>query len=67
MRSLVPSVQTDPSYKPSAASVMPVHHGETGELLKNLPAPWSLRLKRKKWLEMISKDIDIKVSDSIPS
>lgn len=40
---------------------MPVHNGETGELLKNLPAPWSLRLKRKKWLEMISKDVDIKV------
>jgi hypothetical protein len=58
-------VQTDPSYKPSEASVMPVHHGETGELLKNLPAPWSLRLKRKKWLEMISKDIDVKVSGSI--
>ncbi|TVY90346.1 FAD-dependent monooxygenase [Lachnellula willkommii] len=60
LRSLVPTVQTDPSYKPSDASVMPVHHGETGKLLKNLPAPWSLRLKRKKWLEMISKDIDIK-------
>jgi hypothetical protein len=42
---------------------MPIYHGETGELLKNLPAPWSLRLKRKKWLQMISKDVDIKVSD----
>ena len=59
-------MQTEPSYKPSESSVMPVHHGETGELLKNLPAPWSLRLKRKKWLEMLSKDIDVKVSSSIP-
>jgi len=41
---------------------MPVHNGETGELMKNLPAPWSLRLKRKKLIEMLGKDVDIKVS-----
>lgn len=67
LKALVETVQTDPTYKPSESSVMPVHNGETGELLKNLPAPWSLRLKRKKWLEMISKDVDIKVCSSIQS
>jgi len=40
---------------------MPIHNGETGELLKNLAAPWSLRLRRKQWLQMISKDVDIHV------
>jgi hypothetical protein len=58
-------VQTDPNYRPSSDSVMPVHNGETGELLKNLPAPWSLRLRRKKWLELISNGVDIKVCSTI--
>lgn len=40
---------------------MPVYNGETGELLKDLPAPWSIRLSRKRWLQMLSKDVDIKV------
>jgi len=57
----VETCQTDPTYVPNASSVMPIYHGETGELLKNLEAPWSLRLSRKRWLKMISKDIDIKV------
>ncbi|CZR67712.1 uncharacterized protein PAC_17611 [Phialocephala subalpina] len=60
LKPLVKTVQTDPSYVAHEGSVMPVHNGETGELMKNLPAPWSLRLKRKKWLEMIQKDVDIK-------
>lgn len=59
---MVTSVQTDPSYTPSAESIMPLHNGQTGELMKNIPAPYSLRLRRKKWLEMLIKDIDIKVS-----
>ncbi|KAH6662379.1 hypothetical protein B0J14DRAFT_685832 [Halenospora varia] len=65
LKPLVKTVQTDPSYVASEHSIMPVFNGATGELLKNLPAPWSLRLKRKKWLEMISKDVDIEVSYSL--
>lgn len=61
---MIPTVQTDPSYVANDESVMPVYHGETGELMKNLPAPWSLRLKRKKLIEMLGKDVDIKVGIS---
>jgi len=64
LRALVETVQTDPTYTPSAESVMPIHNGETGELMKNLAAPWSLRLRRKKWLQMLSKNVDIQVRSS---
>lgn len=57
------TVQTDPNYEPSESSVMPVHNGQTGELMKNLPAPWSLRIHRRNWLKMLSADIDIQVCD----
>jgi len=62
IKALIPTVQTDPNYVPSEASVLPFYHGETGKLMKNIPAPWSLRLKRKKWIELLSKDIDVRVS-----
>ncbi|RDL39632.1 FAD protein [Venustampulla echinocandica] len=57
---LLKTVQTSPNYEPVADSVMPVHNGETGELLKNLPAPWSVRLRRKKFIELLSNGIDVK-------
>jgi hypothetical protein len=41
---------------------MPVYNGQTGELLKNLPAPFSIRLHRRRWLKMLSDGVDIKVS-----
>lgn len=40
---------------------MPVYNAETGELMKELPAPLSRRLRRKKWVELLSKDIEIRV------
>ncbi|PVH89150.1 FAD/NAD(P)-binding domain-containing protein [Cadophora sp. DSE1049] len=67
LKALIPSVQTDPSYVANEESVMPVHNGETGELMKNLPAPWSLRLKRKKLIEMLGKDVDIKWGKKVAS
>ncbi|PQE03107.1 fad binding domain-containing protein [Rutstroemia sp. NJR-2017a BVV2] len=70
LKALLYSVQTEPertalkilssTYTPNAASVLPVHNGETGLLMKNIPAPWSLRLRRKKWLELLSQDLDIR-------
>ncbi|KAH7351237.1 hypothetical protein BKA65DRAFT_254670 [Rhexocercosporidium sp. MPI-PUGE-AT-0058] len=67
LKALIPTVQTDPSYVANEESVMPVHNGETGELMKNLPAPWSLRLKRKKLIEMLGKDVDIKWGKGLAS
>jgi hypothetical protein len=59
------TVQTDPSHKPSEDTVMPVYNGQTGELLKDLPAPFSLRLHRRRWLKMLSEGVDIKVCDGL--
>ena len=41
---------------------MPAYNAVTGELLKNFPAPWSRRLRRKKFMEILGTDIDIRVS-----
>jgi hypothetical protein len=32
--------------------------------MKNLPAPSSLRIHRRRWLKMLSADIDIQVRNS---
>jgi hypothetical protein len=62
LKSQIESVQTDPSYKPNAETVMPIYNGQTGDLLKSLPAPWSLRIHRRRWLKMLSNSVDVKVS-----
>lgn len=58
------SLSDGPHYKHSAESLMPVHDQETGELVKDLPAPWSFRSRGKKWLQIVSKDIDDKIRRS---
>ncbi|CZS88231.1 uncharacterized protein RCO7_01190 [Rhynchosporium graminicola] len=67
LKALISSVQTDPSYVANEESVMPVHNGETGVLMKNLPAPWSLRLKRKNLIELLGKDVDVRWGKCITS
>ncbi|PMD32036.1 FAD/NAD(P)-binding domain-containing protein [Hyaloscypha variabilis F] len=66
-RAKIVTVQTDPSYVPSESSVMPVHNGQTGELMKNLPAPWSLRIHRRRWLKMLADGIDIQFGKKLES
>ncbi|TAQ87831.1 hypothetical protein B7494_g3836 [Chlorociboria aeruginascens] len=61
LKSLLDTVETVPNYQASTETIMPIYNGLTGELLKSIPAPLSLRLRRKKWLMLISKDINIKV------
>jgi hypothetical protein len=61
IKALIQTVETDPSYVSSAESVLPMYNGKTGELLKNTPAPWSHRFSRRKWLQLLTKDIDIQV------
>jgi hypothetical protein len=58
---LLETVQTDPSYKPNAESVMPLLNGTTGEILRALETPFALRLRRRSWLELISTGVDIRV------
>lgn len=60
------SVQTDPSHVRSPDSIVPIYHGVTGELLKALPAPYSIRLQRRAWLDLIRKDVHVQVSFHLP-
>lgn len=50
------------SHTPAADDFMPIFNGDTGLLLKALPAPYNLRLQRRKFLKLISTGIDIRVS-----
>lgn len=52
-------------HKPSASDIMPLYNAETCELISEIPAPYSLRLQRRKWLRLISQGIDIEVCWSI--
>lgn len=55
------SVFTDPAQRPREDSIFPIYHGMTGELLKELPAPYSIRLRRRAWLELMKTGLDIRV------
>lgn len=55
-------MQPDPAMTVSEDTVMPLYNGKTGELMKDLPAPFSVRLRRKRWLEMLREGIDVKAS-----
>ena len=61
MRARVVNVQTDPRHRPSEDTVMPIYNGQTGEHMKDLPAPFSIRLHRRRWLKMLSDGVNIKV------
>jgi hypothetical protein len=67
LKALVKTVQTDPNYVTDENTTMPVHNGETGELLRPLPAPFGWRVKRKMWLDMLHKDLDIRVRPAYPN
>ncbi|KIM96787.1 hypothetical protein OIDMADRAFT_169581 [Oidiodendron maius Zn] len=67
MRARVVDVQTDPSHRPSEDTVMPIYNGQTGEHMKDLPAPFSIRLHRRRWLEMLSDGVNIKFGKRLKS
>ncbi|KAF5373085.1 hypothetical protein D9758_001499 [Tetrapyrgos nigripes] len=50
-------VDTSP---PTANSFIPIFNAETGGLLKKNPSPFSIRLQRRKFLRILSKDLDIR-------
>lgn len=58
---LVESVQVD-SRTPAADDFLPIYNGQSGELMKKIPAPYNIRLQRRKFLKLISTGIDIRVS-----
>lgn len=57
------TVQVD-SHTPTEKDVLPAYNGKSGEKITDIPAPFSFRLKRRKFLKMIATGIDIKVGTS---
>jgi len=57
----LPTVQTDPAFEPHKGEVLPIHHGETGELLRPVEAPYAVRYRRKAFLKLLSEGVDIRV------
>lgn len=54
-------VQTDVTHEPNADSVMPIFNGASGELLRALETPFSIRLRRRSWLDLLRTGIDVRV------
>ncbi|THU96340.1 FAD/NAD(P)-binding domain-containing protein [Dendrothele bispora CBS 962.96] len=40
--------------------ILPTFNAETGELMKNLPTPCSIRLQRRRFLKLLSQGVDIR-------
>ena len=57
----IESAQVD-DHKPAESDFLPIFNSETGELMLAAPAPFSLRLHRRKFLKLISTGLDIRVS-----
>ncbi|KAF2192840.1 FAD/NAD(P)-binding domain-containing protein [Zopfia rhizophila CBS 207.26] len=55
------AVQVD-SHTPDQDDVLPVFNATTGDRMVDLPAPFSLRLQRRKFLQLIATGIDIQYS-----
>ncbi|KAJ9640316.1 hypothetical protein H2199_005855 [Coniosporium tulheliwenetii] len=58
INNLLLTAQVD-NHVPNAKDAIPVFHGETGEKIKEIPAPYSLRLGKKKFTRLISRGLDI--------
>jgi hypothetical protein len=58
---LVKTVQTDANFETDENTSMPIHNGQTGELLNPMPCPFGWRVRRKMWLKMLQDGVDIKV------
>ncbi|KAI9845094.1 MAG: hypothetical protein M1837_005098 [Sclerophora amabilis] len=55
---LVQGAQVD-SRISTADDVMPIFNGASGEVMKIVPAPHNIRLQRRKFLRLISTDVDV--------
>lgn len=66
LTALIDTVQTDPSYRRHEGSIVPVYNGVTGEKLKEIDAPFAIRLKRSAWLDLLRAGLDVRVSRPAP-
>ena len=58
--------QTDPNYDAPDADVLPLFNGLTGDLIKNIPIPKTIRYSRRKMRARLTKGVDVKVSNLDP-
>ncbi|CAP65149.1 uncharacterized protein PODANS_5_7210, partial [Podospora anserina S mat+] len=64
---LVKSTQTDPNYEPSVDEKLNIFNGHTGEMMNSLPAPYSMRIRRRPWLELLTTGIDVRYGKRLSS
>ncbi|KAK4225932.1 hypothetical protein QBC38DRAFT_510730 [Podospora fimiseda] len=64
---LVNSTQTDLTYIPSPDETLHVYNGTTGEVMNIIPAPYSMRIRRRPWLELLKTDIDVRYGKKLSS
>ena len=56
--------QTDPHYEAPEAGVVPIYNGLTGDLIKNVPIPKTIRYSRRKMRANLTKGVNIKVTSN---
>ena len=54
--------QTDPHWEAPEADVVPIYNGLTGDLLKNIPIPKTIRYSRRKMRANLTKGVTVKVT-----
>ncbi|KAK4664677.1 uncharacterized protein QC763_507210 [Podospora pseudopauciseta] len=67
LHDLVKSTQTDPNYEPSVDEKLNIFNGHTGEMMNSLPAPYSMRIRRRPWLELLKTGIDVRYGKRLSS
>ena len=61
LNALIGTVQTDPSYQPHEGSIVPIYNGTTGDRVKEVDAPFAIRLRRRAWLDLLRTGLDVRV------
>ncbi|KAI4125379.1 MAG: hypothetical protein LQ347_005395 [Umbilicaria vellea] len=51
--------QTDPHYEAPESDVLPIYNGLTGDLIKNVPIPKTIRYSRRKMRAHLTKGVDV--------
>ncbi|KAI9879536.1 MAG: hypothetical protein M1830_006115 [Pleopsidium flavum] len=59
--------QNDPFYESPENDVLPVYNGKTGECIRNLPIPKTIRFSRRKLRAFLTQGIDIEYGKTLSS
>ncbi|KAK4165514.1 hypothetical protein QBC43DRAFT_299370 [Cladorrhinum sp. PSN259] len=67
LHALVQSTQTDPTFEASRDETFNIYNGKTGEVITKIPTPYSMRIRRRPWLEMLKTGIDLRYGKKMSS